>query len=253
MKNNKSKYEIFAFRAVDEPDLCDKYIVGHIKVLTDFGVTNITSNNNTWRFNPHVYCLGLINPKTQELLGGIRIQLADGVNPLPVEDAIGYMDNTVYDMVKSYANNGGVGELSGLWVDNKLKGLGMGPYLVRASIASSNQLNFKTMTGICAKYSLQMFNNVGFVIDYSFGSNGGFPYPNDKYITHVVGILNAISLRSAADYDKEIMFTLREEEPHTRVENDKGIGVSIYYNLKYPNVIPLNYKPNTNTKKDKMA
>jgi hypothetical protein len=249
MHNSKRKYRIFAFRAVDEPGLCMEYIDGHIKILTDFGVANITSNNNTWINNPNIYCIGLMDDNTNELLGGIRIQLADGINPLPIEGAIGYMDSKIYDLVEHYAQNGGIGELSGLWVDNKLRGLGMGPYLVRASITSSNQLNFKTLTGICAKYSFQMFNNVGFVIDKSFGLNGGFPYPNEEYITHVVGILNAITLKDARKYDKDIMFSLRENNVQKRIESDKGIEVNIAYSLTYPKVVEVKYMKKASQKR----
>jgi hypothetical protein len=234
---------MFSFRAVDEPKLCSEYIDGHIKVLTDYGVKNITSNNDTWINNPNIYCIGLRNDDTNELLGGIRIQLADGIYPLPVEDAIGYMEPKIYNLIENYALNGGIGELSGLWVDNRLKGIGMGPYLVRASIASSEQLNFKTITGICAKYSFKMFRNVGFVIDKSLGDGGGFPYPNDEYITHVVGILNAVTLEYAFPYDKEIMFSLRGSSIQNRIECDKGIDVKISYNLKYPKVLEIQYVP----------
>jgi hypothetical protein len=240
----KNKFKIFAFRAIDEPELCEQYISGHIKVLTDFKITNITSNNKTWINNPNIYCLGLINDSTNHLLGGIRIQLADGINSLPVEGAIGYLDDKIYTHIKNYAINGGVGELSGLWVDNKLKGLGMGPYLVRASIASSNQLNFKTMIGICAEYSLKMFNNVGFIIDKSLGKKGDFPYPNDNYLAHVVGILNATTLQSATKYDKEIMVSLRANVRQKRIEIDMGINVEIDYDIHYSTVVATNYIEN---------
>ena len=79
------------------------------------------------------------------------------------------MDKGIYNRVKNYAHEGGIGELNGLWVSNKLKGRGMGPFLVRAAIAASNQLNFKTMIGICGENTLQMFKNVGFQIDDKIG------------------------------------------------------------------------------------
>lgn len=235
-------YKIFAFRAVDEKELCNQYVAGHINVLTDYGITNITSNNDTWINNEHIYCIGLKEEKGGDLLGGIRIQLADGIEPLPVENAIGYLDNNIYSLVENYAINGKVGELSGLWVNNRLKGLGFGPHLVRAAIASSNQLNFKTLIGICARYSLKMFNDVGFVIDESLGNQGNFHYPNKNYIAHVVGILNAITLQSANNYDKKIMTSLRDNVVQSRNQiyaNDKVYQIN--YNIKYPNVVPLNY------------
>ncbi len=234
-------YKVFAYRAIDQPDLCEQYIAGHVKVLTDYGITNITSNNNTWTKNPHIYCIGLKEVNSNILLGGIRIQLADGLYPLPVENAIGYMDSNIYTMVDRYAQNGKVGELSGLWVNNKLKGMEFGPHLVRASIASSNQLNFKTLIGICAGYSLKMFNQVGFIIDTSLGKKGDFPYPNDNYIAHVVGILNAITLNSATEYDKKIMTSLRKNNVQKRSQIYSGNKIEINYDLKYHKIVPLNY------------
>ena len=111
MNKEGQTYRVFAFKAVDEPKLCEDYIRGHVKVLTDYGIENITSNNNSWTVNPDVYCLGLISGDN-ELLGGIRIQLANGVYPLPIEDAIGDVEDRIYDLVYEYGINGGVGELS---------------------------------------------------------------------------------------------------------------------------------------------
>lgn len=240
MDDIKHAYKVIAFRAVDELELCSHYIKGHIKVLTDYGIENITSNNNSWIDNPNIYCLGLCS-ESDELLAGIRIQLADGINPLPIENAIGYIDNNTYDLVENYALNGGIGELSGLWVDNRLRGLGIGWYMVRAAIASSNQLNFKTMIGICGDVTLKMFNNVGFVIEKGLGKNGQFHYPNEELIAHAVGILDAITLDYAAVYDKKIMKLLRKNNNQTRIENDTRIKVIIDYNLEYPKVINVNF------------
>ncbi len=249
---SKIGYKIFAFRAVDEPFLCQQYIKGHVKVLTDYGISNITSNNNTWINNPNIYCLGIYS-KLNELLGGIRIQIADGIHPLPVEEAVGYMDNKVYEIVTHHAINGGVGELSGLWVNNSLKGLGLGPYLIRASIASSNQLKFQTMIGICAGYSLRMFKNVGFTIDNSLGKSGNFNYPNDNYIAHVVGILNAINLKNASKYDKEIILSLRKNPQKKRIEIDTGVNVHINYDLNYPKIVQVNYEHNYSITESKIV
>ncbi|NQX96435.1 MAG: hypothetical protein HRT73_00955 [Flavobacteriales bacterium] len=233
-------YKVFAFRAVDEPDLCKQYIAGHTKVLIDYGIANITSNNNSWTENPDIYCLGLCS-ETDELLGGIRIQLANGKFPLPIEEAIGHMDEKIYDLVIIHGLSGGIGELSGLWVDNKLKGLGIGWYMVRAAISSSIQLNFKTMIGICGEVTLRMFNNVGFITETSIGSNGQFYYPNEELIAHAVGILNAITLENALEYDKNIMISLRNNVVQSRIEFDRKIEVNIEYNLKYPIINPVKF------------
>lgn len=241
---NKNNLKIFAFRAIEEPELCKKYLEGHVKVLTDFGIVNITSNNEKWIHNPNIYCLGLIN-EFDELLGGIRIQIADGIHPLPVEEAIGHMDEEIYKIVEKNAINGGIGELSGLWINNRLRGLGAGIYMVRAAIASSIQLNFKTMIGICGDVTLQMFTNVGFKVEHSLGKNGTFLYPNDELIAHAVGILDAITLNNATKYDKTIMQSLRLKPQQERIETDTGKNVIINYNLEYPSIEKVNYQKKT--------
>lgn len=241
-RNNPAhSFNIWAYRAVDEKELCKKYIEGHVKVLLDYGIQSITSNNSFWIENPFMYCLVAEDSRTKELLGGIRIQIADGVSPLPVEKAVGYMDTRIYDVVKSFAFAGGVGELNGLWVSNKLKGVGMGPYLVRAAIASSIQLDFVTMIGICGENTLTMFKNVGFLIDHSLGQNGGFPYPTNDLTAHVVGILNAVSLETASEYDKQIMHDLRNKPICERLEINNGIYSKINYNLIYTKITKNEY------------
>ena len=241
-------YDVFAFRAVDEEVLCQDYVRGHIKVLTDYDIANITSNNDSWVNNPDIYCLGLFT-RSKELLGGIRIQLANGKNMLPIEVAIGYMENKIYSVVEAYALNGGIGELSGLWIDKRLKGLGIGWYLVRAAIASSSQLDFKTLIGICGDVTLKMFNNVGFVVNDSIGNNGQFHYPNADLIAYAVGILNAITLESAIEYDKSIMTSLRNKRIQQRIENDTGTEVCMNYDLNYPKVVGINYLKEVSKKK----
>lgn len=238
-------FHLWAFRAIDEVEFCREYIKGHIKVLMDYGITSITSNNSEWIENPNMYCVMAIDTKTNEMVGGIRIQIANGIFPLPVEKAIGNMDARIYDIVKNYAYNGGIGELSGLWVSNKLKGVGMGPYLVRSIISSANQLNFITLIGICGENTLPMFKNVGFLIDRSLGKNGGFPYPTEDLTAHVVGILNAVTLESASSFDKEIMTSLRENPIMNRIESNKNFISEISYNLWYKQIIVNSYGVNS--------
>lgn len=232
---------MWAYRAIDDVDLCNEYIKGHVKVLADYGISSITSNNRTWVENPHMYCIVVEDSITHELLGGIRIQIADGNTPLPVEKAVGYMDERIYSIVKKFAFSGGVGELNGLWVSNKLKGVGMGPYLVRAAISSASQLSFVTMIGICGENTLQMFKNVGFLIESSLGRNGGFPYPSEDLTAHVVGILNAVSLETASSFDKEIMTYLRENKVTNRLETNNIFFSDISYNLVYNKVTEMSY------------
>ena len=226
-----NSFRIWAFRSVDEIELCKEYIKGHIKVLTDYGITNITSNNDLWVNNPNMYCVVLMDPITNEMLGGIRVQVSDETFPLPVESAIGKMDNKIYSIVKLYRLHGGVGELCGLWNSKKIAGYGTSILLIRSGISITEQLKIKTLIGICAQYSLKMFQNVGFVIDKDLGNRGDFPYPNETYTANVVGILNSETLNTANPLDKSRIFSIRNEPCQTCIENGPKGDININYNL----------------------
>lgn len=232
-----------AFRAVDEPETCNKYIAGHRKVLEDYGVTNITSAIPAWLGNKHVVMV-VAEDENGALQGGIRVQIADGVLPLPIETAIGYMDQKVLDIIEYYRKNGGVGELCGLWNSKEVAGRGVSILLTRASISIINQLKFKTLVGICADYTLKMFNQVGFVVDKSMGNNGEFAYPNPNYVTRVLGILNAETLETAAPFDKERMFDLRKHPEQITIEKGPKGDVEAIYKLSMPIEIYESVIPN---------
>ncbi|MES2513546.1 MAG: hypothetical protein V4580_05350 [Bacteroidota bacterium] len=231
-------FYVNAYRAVDEPSLCEEYIKGHVQVLKDYGIENITSNNNLWVTNPNMYCFVATNENC-ELVGGIRIQVADGVHPLPVENAIEKMDPRIKTIVKKYAIDGGVGELCGLWNSKKVKGIGISVILVRAAISAINQLRFQTLTGICGGYTLEMFQNVGFVVNQSLGNKGTFLYPNETNVASLVGILNGSTLETAMPYDKVKMFSLRNELKQICVENGPKGEFIVDYDLTVKTVTEL--------------
>jgi hypothetical protein len=222
-----------AFRAIDELDSCKRFLEGHVRVLKDYGITNITTNNDEWMTNPNMYCIVALSADKTETLGGIRIQISDEDNLLPVEKAIGKMDTRIHNIVTEFRKDGGVGELCALWNSKEVAGVGISILLTRAGISVTNQLKIKTLVGICADYTLKMFQQVGFVVDYSLGINGEFPYPNPTYKARVLGIMNASSLETAADYDKERMKSIRENPTQTFLERGTKKEIEIEYKLLF--------------------
>jgi hypothetical protein len=220
-----------AFHAPSDPETCRKYIEGHVKVLKDYGITNITSNNNEWVNWDFVY--GIVAEDHEgNLLGGIRAQLAHESQMLPVEKAIGKIDPNIHQIVKSYINEG-VGELCALWNAKSVAGMGLSIMLTRAGISIVNQIACKTLMGICADYTMGMFQRVGFVVDDSLGNKGEFVYPNENYIARVLGILNAKDLSTAQAYDRERMLSLRNNPNQIFSEiSPKGNSIEIDYSLK---------------------
>lgn len=224
-----------AFRAVDEPETCQTYLAGHQQVLRDYGIENITSNNESWMQNPNVFCVIVerMTPMGREMVGGIRIQQADGVHPLPVEDAVGNLDPAIHRIVEHFMDEG-VGELCALWNSKSVARRGVSLLLVRACISIINQVGFRTLIGICAEYTLQMFQRVGFVVNNRLGNEGKFAYPNPSYIARVLGILDAQSLDTALAHDRARMTSLRQlPEQECAEEGQYGVVKSVY-NLWLP-------------------
>lgn len=226
-------YRFRIFHAPSDTETSTKYLDGHVNVLKDYGITNITSNNNEWMHWECVY--GIVAERDDGLMvGGIRVQIADGINLLPVEKAIGKMDPNIHNIVNNYLDTG-VGELCALWNAKVVAGEGLSLLLTRAGISIVNQIKCKTLMGICADYTMPMFKRVGFVVDNSLGDNGQFVYPNENYIARVLGILNAKDLDTSQLYDRERMLSLRVN-PNQQFEETGPKGpVKINYQLILPN------------------
>jgi hypothetical protein len=224
------KLRFRAFKATDNPELCEKYLEGHVQVLVNYGITNITTNTRDWMQWDTVYCV-IAEKEDGTVVGGVRTQIADGIHPLPVEKAIGKMDPNIHKMVQQYLAEG-VGELCALWNAKEVAGMGLSIMLVRAGISALNQINCHTLMGICADYTLKMFRKVGFVVDTSLGQGGEFVYPNENYVARVLGILNATDLATAEDFDREKMLALRRDPEQTCIETGPNdVKIEVEYHL----------------------
>lgn len=223
---------IRAFRAIAEKETCYKFLEGHVKVLKDYGISNVTTNNTLWIDNPAIYVVVAQNDDNEnELLGGVRVHVADGRLPLPLETAIGRIDSGVYKLIKEYIDEG-TGELCALWNSKKVAGYGLSLLLIRAGISVVNQVSLSSLFTICADYTMPMVKKVGFVIEDSVGNGGGFVYPNENYIAKVLRKMNAEKLDTAEEYDRERILDLRKSpEQHFQENGPNGI-INVNYKLR---------------------
>ena len=114
----------------------------------------------------------------------------------------------------------------------EVAGMGLSLLLTRAGISMVNQVNCNILLGICAEYTLKMFSKVGFVVDSSLGNHGEFPYPNENYVSRVLGILNAKNLSTAEEYDRLRMLDLRNNPMQRFIETGPGgIALEVEYLL----------------------
>jgi hypothetical protein len=229
---------IRTFRAIDDLESCKLFAEGHAKVLLDYGVTKVTSSSTDWFYNPSVYVMIAERVDNNETVGGIRIHIADGQTPLPMEDAISIVDKRVYNLIKEYTPKG-TGELCGLWNSKSTSGLGIGSYLLmRAGISAATHLNLTTLFALCAPHTLKISVEKGFEVEKSIGRAGTFIYPKLDLVATSILIKDLANLPLALPNEREIIFELRNNPVITRQEQGPKGLMEISYDLAFSSLEP---------------
>ncbi|PJA06783.1 MAG: hypothetical protein COX70_08720 [Flavobacteriales bacterium CG_4_10_14_0_2_um_filter_32_8] len=227
---------IKAFRAIDNPSSCEKYIEGHRRLLESYGVAEIVGSNYDWVQNSGTYVIIVENMETGKTLGGTRIQLKSDKFPLPLEDAVGKMDDKVYDLVNEYAKNG-TAEFCGLWNSKEVAGMGIGSiFLVRAGVARAGvviakALNIQSLFALCASYTFPIARKAGFIVESSVGDKGCFPYPKGKFTAIVAVNKDLEKLSYATAFERQEITDLKNNPVQTRVEKGPRGETKVFYDL----------------------
>lgn len=210
-------------------------------MLEGFNLGNISTNNLDWADNPHVYVVIATSGITGNLLGGIRIQLADGIHPLPVEDAVSHFDPKVHDLVNQYRLNGGTGELCGLWNSREeAPNMGITLTLVLAGLSLCNKLPINTLFTIVAKYTLKIALQVGYRVERDIGNNGEFIYPNSNYVARVLS-MNPQTLEHSYEHYRNEMLKFREKPKGSYTRTlPEGREVTFQYDLELKEISAIN-------------
>lgn len=235
---------IRAFRAVDDPETCQKFIDGHRTVLEYHGVAKVTSSNNEWAKNPAVFVIVVESMDRTKLFGGSRVHAADGITRLPIEDATGYMDDKIYDVVAECAQYG-TGELCGLWNSKEVAGLGVGSLFPSvAAVVIAEQIGLTTMFSLCSPATVRFNQWIGSNILKSVGNDGTFYYPKLDLLATAVFLPDAVTLANAHPKEREKMLKLRKNLNMVSMERSpfKNVSVQVHYDLKIPGANPLEFK-----------
>lgn len=225
---------IRAFRATDDPNTCAKFIEGHSKVLENHGISKVTSSKDTWAESPAVFVVVVESQDGERLFGGARVHAADGKTQLPIEEATGYMDPNILNVVKKHAQNG-TGELCGLWNSKEVAGLGVGSlFPSRASVVIASQIGLTTMFSLCSPATVRFNQWIGSNVLTSVGNNGTFYYPKLDLLATAVFLDDAVTLKGAHPREREKMLFLRDNLNYITEEKSpfKNVVVTVEYNLK---------------------
>lgn len=224
-----------AFRAIDEPHTCELFVSGHEHVLKSIGVTKVTSSKNEWINNPGAFVLIVESLDRDRVYGGARVHVAGGSEPLPMEQATGFLDPFVYNLIFNYSRYG-TGELCGLWNSREIAGYGIGAiFLIRAAVAIANQIGLQSLFALCAPYTIKLVANCGMELEKSIGNNGEFIYPKLDLIATAM-VLKDVTLISKANIeDKEAIISLIENKNTIRIESLRNKQIEIHYETELQN------------------
>ncbi len=219
------------YRAIDDPDSCHKFIIGHTHVLENIGVTKLSSANNEWMFNPNVYVIIVEDMDDGRVLGGARVHIATKEFRLPIESATNYLDPSVVDVIDNHIPEG-TGEICGLWNSREVAGLGIGAvFLTRAAVTISTQLGLKSLFALCAPYTVSLAQNLGYEIETSVGSNGTFYYPKLDLVATFMILKDVATLSGASQEEYDAIMQLRANPISERIENYRKREVKLWYHL----------------------
>lgn len=225
-----------AFRAIDDPVSCQLFLEGHEHVLTSIGVTKVTSSKDEWTRNPAAFVLIVESLDRSKVYGGARIHVAGGSQPLPIEQATGMMDDSVFDLVWQYAQQG-TGEGCGLWNSREISGYGIGSiFLTRAAIAIAPQIGINSLFALCAPYTVKLTESVGYQLETSIGNNGTFYYPKLDLVATTMVLKDLANLSTASEENRNAILELRQNQKCTRVEVLRNKEIEIHYDIKIPNI-----------------
>lgn len=200
--------KIRVFMASDDVEICEKFVIGHQKVLSEIGV-KVTSGGNEWINDPFVCVMAVLDTETNEVVGGARVHIAHRGADLPMVEAISRVDLRIYDEIDALIDNG-VAEICGLWNARSIAGLGIGSnLLVRICIAITEQLKVDKLVGLVAKHTFKRVMQKGFKVMDTVGNNGQFKYPKLDLIATSVILENPVDLPLALDEEREQIKKIR--------------------------------------------
>jgi hypothetical protein len=235
---NKERPEVRlrAFRAIDDPETCARFVEGHTHVLTSIGVTKVTSSKNEWTTNPAAFVMVVESLDGTKVFGGARVHVAGGSEPLPIEQATGSLDAGIFELVWRYARLG-TGELCGLWNSREIAGYGVGAiFLIRTAVALSYQIGIKSLFALCAPYTIKPVERVGMVLEESIGKEGTFYYPKLDLVATSMILKDVSTMSSALQEDRAAIIQIRENLNIVRTEELRGKQIVIHYQTQIPDL-----------------
>lgn len=218
-----------AFRAVEQPQLCQEFLHHHRQVLEEFGIANVTTNSDYWVNDPDTYVITATS-SIHGMVGGIRVEVDKGRRPLPIESALRSLDPAIGPSMR-LLREAGNGEVCGLWNSSKYTARGLPSMLAFAAVSLANQIGLKSLVCLVAHYTLRHAVKVGFTVIEDVGHGGTFTYPIPSIKAIAMVIPDVLTMASANSDSRRRLMSLRMRPEQESLESLNGSVVMCKYEL----------------------
>jgi hypothetical protein len=217
------------FTAAEDRVRSTRYLLEHIRVLDDIGVTSILKPDFSWCLDPNVI-IGVAEHPELGMVGGIRIHLATGKQILPLHNIIGRIDPTQKARLESLNVHGNC-EIAGLWNAHRYAGKGVYKLLISAAVALAGKLELSTMMCFAADYVAPTCRSTGFSEISTMGDNGqfAFPFPAVRSFAMIIKDLRTLDDASISERQRAVSLRLRPQQ--TRHEQPKQEILRVNYDI----------------------
>ena len=180
VKNNIN-IRIRLLHTAQHPDIADKFYNGQKEALKSFKIKGINSIKNNWRANPLTYMLIAEDSLTGEICAGLRLDVVDPSNPIPLVDAIKHLSPSIVPRIHKFNNV--LAELCGLWVHSEYRGLALPTALVRSAVSVCSKLRISVLVVLSATHSKSFLVPFGFTPVKELPNDASFIYPDERYLS----------------------------------------------------------------------
>lgn len=170
-------------RAIEYPEICEKYIQGHLEALANHGTPRVYSCKPNWANYSNVYCVVLQDVENDQILGGVRVHVYECDYNVTLLDEVYSSNLLVRNYIENMQKKGIIGEMCGMWLDSKIESKGYSNLLAEQGCNLAKQLNVVNAFGLAPLHTLNLFKSVGFYPVLNLTKNGVFNYPQN-YISY---------------------------------------------------------------------
>ena len=171
----------------------DKVLRSHYKnglthALRQFNVDHVVLSHAEIKPSEDTYII-LAHAKSEIALGGIRLEIKSSSNKLPIESCCTSHQVNIQRKIDSLFRSGKmIAEVSGLWVNAAVKGLGLGPKLVLEATTLGLDLGLDALVCLPPQHTYDYFKRLSYSADPDIPP---MAYPDDRYISTVAWLYRA--------------------------------------------------------------